>query len=349
MRYLLTSYRGLIFLWGLALGIMAIISGSVIIFLSTVFQWQLLQTILIFITVMGILSVTGFFLSGKLVGGFERITHLASKVGSGEFSKANIADSDLQETRTAIIELNKLEQTVHFKVNEMRNFVANASHELRTPLTTIKLRVEALRTGAIKDAEISERFLEEIELEIDRLTCLVNDYLDLTQIESGSSSLPKVSVNFSQLTGEVCEAFKTRADRVGVNFQFSAEVEPFFVNGIEEQLRRVVYNLLDNAIKYTPREGNVSVVVDAKNDIVRLEVRDTGFGISASNIPHLFERFYRVDATRPRYGSSRGSGLGLQIARSIVDTHAGKIGVHSEAGRGSTFFVELPILLDKDI
>jgi signal transduction histidine kinase len=143
---------------------------------------------------------------------------------------------------------------------------------------------------------------------------------------------------------EVYQVFISRAEGAGVHLEYSIDTSYASVLGDEDRLRRMLYNLVDNAIKYTPYGGRVNLSMqdgELENTIL-LTVVDTGFGIAEAQLPHVFERFYRVEATRPRYGPPQGSGLGLSIAKSIAENHGGKISVTSQVGKGSTFIIELP-------
>ncbi len=230
------------------------------------------------------------------------------------------------------------------EMTELRSFVANASHELRTPLTTLKLRVEALRNGALQEPLMAEKFLREMESEIDHLSQLVADTLDLSRIEATKDNLPLTEINLNRVIYEVCAAFRVRAEKSNIQIQIEGGENLPPIAGVEEQIRRMVYNLVDNAIKYTPNGGWIKVRLyqQKANGALVLEVEDNGFGIPPNYLPHIFERFYRAEATRPRYGTSRGSGLGLAIVKAIVDAHGGKITAQSEVGKGSLFRVEFP-------
>ena len=151
-------------------------------------------------------------------------------------------------------------------------------------------------------------------------------------------------VDLAAIANDVYEAFKARADRAGIELVASIQSGLAPVLGNEDQLRRVLYNLMDNAIKYTARGGRVEIALGpgSRDRTALLKVIDTGFGIAPAHLPHIFERFYRVEATRPRFGPSLGSGLGLPIAKSIAEAHGGQIGVSSKVGQGTTFWVELP-------
>jgi signal transduction histidine kinase len=229
-------------------------------------------------------------------------------------------------------------------VNELRAFVANASHELRTPLTVVKLRAEALREGALEEPEIARRFLGEIETEIDRLVRMVNDLLDLSRMEAGLETSQRTLLNLSAIANDVYETFSIRSTRAEVHLELDIEPGLPPVIGNEDQIRRVFYNLVENAIKFTPSGGKVEMLLrpGAKDHTVRMLVKDNGPGITPEHLPHVFERFYRAETTTARPGTVRGSGLGLAIAKSIVESHGGEIGVSSQPGNGTSFWADLP-------
>jgi signal transduction histidine kinase len=295
------------------------------------------------------MGAVGFFLARSLAEPIENITLAAESLARGEMGARVEAPTVPHEIDRLAQAFNMMANQIQAKVAELRGFVANASHELRTPLTSIKLRVEALRSGALDDPPVAERFLAEIESEVDRLSSMVNDLLDLSRIEAGFDSTKRAPVDLGSIISDVYETFSVRAERAGVTLV--SEVEPDLpqVMGNEDQLRRMLYNLVENAIKYTAHDGRVelSLLAGDQEETLFLRVKDTGFGIPAAQLPHIFERFYRVEATRPRYGRSHGSGLGLSISKSIAEAHGGRIGVTSQVGVGSTFWIELPALKNK--
>lgn len=272
-----------------------------------------------------------------------RLTQTAVLLSRGDLS-ARVPPSGPQELHRLAEAFNLMAGRLQDHVDELRAFVANASHELRTPLTVVKLRAEALRDGALEDTAVAKQFLEEIDSEVDRLGRMVNDLLDLSRMEAGLASQKRSLVKMGTIATDVFETFGIRSNKAGVNFSLDLEPDLPPMMGNEDQLRRVLYNFVENAIKYTPRGGRVELILRSgrKGKTIRILVRDSGPGISAVDLPHIFERFYRVEATRPRYGTSKGSGLGLAIAKSIIENHGGKIGVSSQLGKGSTFWVELP-------
>ncbi|RJP58169.1 MAG: HAMP domain-containing protein [Deltaproteobacteria bacterium] len=222
-----------------------------------------------------------------------------------------------------------------------KEFVANVSHELRTPLTSIKGFVETLRNGAVSDPEKSLRFLEIIEKHTERLNRLITDLLNLSQIESGKTEANNLKpVNLVDVVSRVISNFREIADQKGQKIKMNIPSVLPHVLADKERIETVMENLLDNAVKYTPNNGEVTVSAFEKDDGVQVEVADTGIGIPPKDIPRIFERFYRVDKARSR--ELGGTGLGLSIVKHIIETHGGKVRAESEAGKGSRFIFNLP-------
>ncbi|PWH15755.1 MAG: hypothetical protein DDG59_10890 [Anaerolineae bacterium] len=274
----------------------------------------------------------------------QQPTRLPTQTDGDFTDQPPLQGSSLEEAHALQQALLTQQQQKEAEMIELRNFVANASHELRTPLTTLKLRVEALLNGAMQEPALAEKFLREMESEIDHLSQLVVDMLDLSRIEATKGGVPFTEINLKRVIFEVCAAFQIRAEKSKIQIQIEAGEDLPMISGVEDQIRRLVYNLVDNAIKYTPNGGWVKVRLHAQpaTHTLVLEVEDNGFGIPPNYLPHIFERFYRAEATRPRYGTTRGSGLGLAIVKAIVDSHGGKISAESEVGKGSLFRVEFP-------
>ncbi len=252
--------------------------------------------------------------------------------------------ADPEELALLADSINRMARRFQSTLKELRTFVPNASHELRTPLTSVKLRAEALLNGALEDPDIARRFIGEIEREVDRLSSMVNDILDLSRIEAGLVTQRRVPLDLGLLATEVGDTFRVRAENSQIQLQLTIEPDLPIVRVDENQIRRVISNMVDNALKFTPTGGSVGIDVksDPQASRMRLCVTDTGVGIPPKDLPHIFERFYRVRATRPRYQSTTGSGLGLSIAKSLIEAHGGDIGVTSKVGAGSTFWFEIP-------
>lgn len=220
-----------------------------------------------------------------------------------------------------------------------RDFVANVSHELKTPLTAIKGSVETLIGGAVDDRENRGEFLDAVLRQATRLEGLVDDLLRLSSLEAVSAR-PE-SAEFP-LRGLVDETYRSLLPAFkGKKIDFSDNVpEDLSVRADRNRIEQALFNLLDNAFKYTPDGGRVSVSAAAEEGLVRVRVSDTGPGIPADSLPRIFERFYRVDKARSR--ELGGTGLGLSIVKHAVELHGGSVGVESEEGRGSAFWFTLP-------
>ncbi|MBN1147998.1 MAG: HAMP domain-containing protein [Anaerolineales bacterium] len=289
-------------------------------------------------------SLVGWMLAKNLARPIQVLTRAAENMERGDLG-VRVPPSGPQELRRLAEAFNSMANRLQSNVNELRAFVANASHELRTPLTVVKLRAEALREGALEEPEVAGRFLGEIETEVDRLVRMVNDLLDLSRMEAGLETSQRTILNLGTVAHDVYETFNIRATRVEVDLKLDIEPGLPSVLGNEDQIRRVLYNLVENAIKYTPSGGQVEMLLrpGSKQNTVRMLVRDTGPGIASEHLPHVFERFYRAETTTSsRPGTIRGSGLGLAIAKSIVENHGGEIGVSSQVGNGATFWADLP-------
>ncbi len=220
-----------------------------------------------------------------------------------------------------------------------RDFVANVSHELRTPLTSIRALVETLQAGAIDDPAVTDEFLSRIVHEVDRLTALVEDLMDLARLEAGRTPLRFEEHATAELLRAAGERLREQVDRAHLQLEYELPdaLPPVFAD--RRRIEQVVLNLVHNAIKFTPPGGTITIAAGQAGEEMAIEVRDTGVGISSEEIERLFERFYKSDKAR----RSEGTGLGLAIAKHIVQTHRGEISVSSELGKGSTFRFTLPV------
>ena len=232
------------------------------------------------------------------------------------------------------------------------DFVANVSHEIRSPLTAISGFVESLQDAKDMDAETRNFFLGLMEKEVARMTNLVTDLLSLSKVEAKESREVKKRVNIIQVLQQACETVSGLANERGKKVELRIATELPDVLGKRDDLQRVFINLLENAINYSRENGTVGLtaqVVEGDNPISRkaicISVTDEGEGISATEIPRLTERFYRVDKSRSR--NMGGTGLGLAIVKHILVRHRGKLVIESTLGVGSTFSVYLPVDLSK--
>jgi two-component system phosphate regulon sensor histidine kinase PhoR len=221
-----------------------------------------------------------------------------------------------------------------------RDFIANVSHELKTPLSAIKACAETLRNGALADPDAAHRFLARIEEDSDRLHKLILDMLSLARIESGKQAFDIGSIDVAEVARACVDAYRHAADAKRITLATETLGKPCCVQADREALRQILDNLVDNAIKYTPEGGKVSVRWTCDADMARIDVQDSGVGIGERDLRRVFERFYRIDKARSR--ELGGTGLGLSIVKHLAQTFGGKVVVQSELGMGSTFTVYLP-------
>ncbi|WHY00727.1 cell wall metabolism sensor histidine kinase WalK [Neobacillus sp. DY30] len=222
---------------------------------------------------------------------------------------------------------------------ERREFVANVSHELRTPLTTMRSYLEALADGAWKDEEIAPNFLEVTRTETERMIRLVNDLLQLSKLDSTDYRLNKEWVNFVDFYDRIIDRFEM-AKQQNVSFKRELPVHPIFVEIDEDKMTQVLYNIISNAMKYSPEGGLITFSIKEEDEKIIVSVSDQGVGIPKENIGKIFDRFYRVDKARTR--KLGGTGLGLAIAKEMVNVHGGVIWAVSEEGKGTKISFSLP-------
>ncbi len=234
-----------------------------------------------------------------------------------------------------------------------RDFIANISHELRTPLASVRLLVETLEEAIDTDPEQAQVFVEKIETEVQQLTALVSEILELSGIESGQVSMTIEPVEAEQLVREVMARMLMLAQRHRVTLRTEIEQGKTLVAADSKHIMRVLVNLVHNAIKFTPSGGVVVIGtrLEAGGNAQCFYVRDTGIGIPPEDLPRIFERFYKVNQARSKADfidtGGGGSGLGLAIARHVVEAHGGRIKAESVVGQGSTFSFNLPVTVHK--
>ena len=256
-------------------------------------------------------------------GRFLRV--MAVPISTGQMNGALILLQDLTELRSL--------QTMR------REFVGNISHELRTPLAAMKAIVETLQDGAVNDREAGPDFLARLDVELDDMTQMVNEIIELSRIETGTIKLKVEAVNLSHLAEDVIARLGPQASRkqVALTAELSSGLPSVMAD--RERIRQVLTSFTHNAIKFTPAGGKVVLSTRADGESVAAQVSDTGIGISKDDLPHIFERFFKADRSR----SSSGTGLGLAIAKHTVQIHGGSVSVQSEDGKGSTFRFDLPL------
>ena len=219
-----------------------------------------------------------------------------------------------------------------------KEFVSNVSHELRGPLAAVKTLAESLSSGALKDKKRAKDFLRRINSEVDRMAAMVNELMELSRIESEQSSLQLQPLDLHPFLTEMHEENQPQAEKQKIAFELALAENLPRVRGDEDKMRQVFGNLLSNAFRFTAQDGRISLSAQQENGKVCVRVADTGVGIHRKHLPHIFERFYKVDRSR----HSEGFGLGLAIVKHIVQAHGGEIHAESAEGLGATFTVVLP-------
>jgi heavy metal sensor kinase len=281
----------------------------------------------------------GYFLARTALAPVERMTSAANEIDAAKFHQRLAVVNPDDELGRLGNTINGMLDRLERSFDEMRRFTADASHELRTPLAVIRNEAEVALGHPLDDVEKQE-LLGNILEECQRLTWTTDQLLTLCRQDAGVTQLPSESVDFAQLVKGVTDTMRPLAESKGQRLTTETN-GAVIVQGDPVRLRHVIYNLVDNAIKYTPLEGTVKVSLTRSDNVARLAVEDTGIGIAAEHLPHVFERFYRVDKARNR--AEGGAGLGLSIVQSIVAAHGGSVAIASQPGSGTQCLVELPL------
>ncbi len=303
----------------------------------------LLTLLLGFALTPGIAVAT--LLSGRIEATIGSLSSGAARMAGGDLTTRVRADG-VAELRSLANSFNDMAAQLEVAAGEReeverarRDLIIAVSHDLRTPLASLRALSEALRDGVVDDPEGIQRYLGLMVGETERLDRLITDLFELARLESGALRLDLAPSPVQDLVSEVLERMTAQAGRKGLQLigAVSGDPPPLLIDS--QQVTRVLLNLVQNAIRHTPADGSVTIGAHAVGESVVLEVRDTGEGIPAEDLPRVFERFYRGDPARTR---EAGAGLGLALARGIVEAHGGNIRVVSTLGDGSCFTVTLP-------
>jgi two-component system OmpR family sensor kinase len=300
-----------------------------------------LLTVLVVTALLAMLlaGVISWLVIGHALAPLETVMHVAAKITAADDLSRRIPFSGPanDEVGQLIQAFNQTLSRLEHLFTAQRRFLTDVSHELRTPLTVIKGNIGLMR----HIHSVDEESMVSIEGEVDRLTRLVGDLLLLAQAESGKIPLDMQPIELDTILLEVFQQMRVLAgDRVQVKL---VEIDQVTVTGDRDRLKQVLLNLGGNAIKYTPAGGLIQIGLYRSENQARVVVSDNGPGISAEDLPHIFERFYRSEKSRTRSREYSGFGLGLSIAYWIVRNHGGRIEVDSREGQGTTFCVWLPL------
>lgn len=281
-------------------------------------------------------AAIGWFMARRAVSGVEAVTRTARHISEGALEERVPVQQKGDEINLLAVTFNEMLDRIESLIKEMKEMSDNIAHDLKSPITRIRGAAEiALSTGAPRE-EFETMTASTIE-ECDRLLEMINTMLMISRTESGVDRPPSGIVDLSNLASEACELFEPAASDKGISLTCTIGGNGA-MHGDIKMLRRMIANLIDNAIKYTPAGGNVNIGLRRIASNIHLSVTDTGIGISSEDLPHIFERFYRGDRSR----SEAGLGLGLSLAQAIARAHGGTITVTSTQNQGTTFSVILP-------
>ena len=279
---------------------------------------------------------------GRVRAGTERIAggQLGSEVRvEGHDEVAGLADDFNRMARA----LEKAAEREREMEQARRDLVAAVSHDLRTPLTSTRALIEALADGITTDPQTERRYLSSASRELEHLSRLVDDLFELARIDAGLLQLTLEEASLHDMISDTIASFQPQAEHKGVRLagEISGDVDPVLAN--PPRLQRVLHNLVSNALRHTPPDGAVTLSATREGEEARVEVYDTGEGIAADDLPHVFERSFRGEQsrTRPEKDDAPSTGLGLAIARGLVEAHGGTMDVESDLGRGSRFYFTL--------
>jgi len=285
-------------------------------------------------------ALGSYWLAARAFAPIQRLAATARAIKAGDLRSRVTVPTARDEVQYLALTLNEMIDSLDQAFSRQRRFVADASHELRTPVAVIRNKTDVALLGASTQQDYVT-VLQGINAEAERLGNLISDLLALARGDEGRTQFEREPVRLDLLAGAVAANGEPLAAERAITLEVQAP-RPVTILGDEARLIQVVMNLLENAVHYTHPGGRVTVVVEARKNQARLAVRDTGIGIEPEHLPHIFERFYRVDPARRHRGGS-SSGLGLSIVEWVVRAHGGAVAVESQLGQGSCFTVTLPL------
>jgi two-component system, OmpR family, sensor histidine kinase BaeS len=298
----------------------------------------LLQLIAVVLVAVLLAMLAGSFLARKIAQPLEGLAGAATAISNGDLDQRVLIESDISELDRLKLTFNNMAESLQRSDEAKRAFLADVTHELRTPLTVIKGTIETLEDGAMDDREGRSPLLASMARETERLIRLVNELLVLTRAEAGSLQLMPQRLDLAQVAQERCQVFSDLATRQGVRLEVSGAEAHVWAD--PDRVCQILDNLLDNAIRHSPRGATITITLAPHDGGEECAVCDRGTGIPAQHLPFVFERFYRVDPSRTRRDG--GTGLGLAIARALVNAQGGRIQARSVEGEGTTMIFWLP-------
>jgi signal transduction histidine kinase len=285
--------------------------------------------------------IVGYVLAGRNIKPVDAIVDEIEAITDGRSLHRRVIEvRSTEELARLTTTLNAMLVRLERNFVSLRRFTADASHELKTPLTVLRAGVERAITHPSASPELME-VLEETLIEVNLMTEIVDSLLTLARVDEGRAPLHLEHTDVRDLLGEISETANILGEQARVTVDVEEPAHPLVLPLDRARVRQLLLNLLTNAVKYTPRGGNVSITCAGNPESVVVVVADTGIGIATGDLPHVFDRFWRAEATRSRV-QRQGAGLGLAICRWIAEAHGGSIEVQSRRGKGTTFTVTLP-------
>ncbi len=297
------------------------------------------QMVMIFAAIAVTSLICAWIFSRVITRPIAGLNRGIQKMSKGDFS-ARVKVRGSGEMKQLARAFNSMSEKLETLDQSRNQFVSNASHELKTPLATMKIMIESLIYQPDMDKNLRTEFMTDINNEIDRLSAIVSDLLTLVQMDSQNVKLTRENLSIAQLIKDNAHRLQPIANQKGQKIVLQLQ-DSCDVYADKSKLNQVIYNLMENAVKYTQASGVIKVSLQRQGRNAIFKVSDNGPGIPKENLPHIFDRFYRVDKARSR--EKGGTGLGLSIVHQLVLLHGGAINVESEEGRGATFIVELPL------
>jgi heavy metal sensor kinase len=299
--------------------------------------------LLLFISIPSLLlcaTAGGYWISTRALAPVDQIAQTARTISAQNLSSRLVVPKTGDELQRLSETLNGMLERLEAAFKKITQFTADASHELRTPVAVMRTRAE-LSLRKARSAEEYRDVIAEVLTELEKTSGLIEQLMFLARADSGAETLHFANTNVAEVLREACHQGSALAEAKQIGFQERISGDSMWIQGDATSLRRLFLILIDNAVKYTPANGQVEVSLQRNDGYAVAQVRDTGIGIAEADLPNVFERFYRADKARTR--ESGGVGLGLSIGRWITEVHAGTIEVHSSLGQGSMFQIRLPI------